>query len=1580
MARTTYRSFATLLRSVFAAALALALAAGAWLPTVAQAAVAPVFTYTSVFSSSEYPVGRLRLVNNDTYSWYNLTQASTSIAGIVSFSSVEAVTIDAADLDGNLGAESQNPEDFVFGGWYTYPGNVLVTTSQVLTKADVDSANNVDASARNATYSVTSFRAYWLHKVGSSTTATYRIRFEGLVENTFADQNAPTTITGTFTGSSKSVDLDSNTGDSSTSTTTVSWPVKAVPDSTNANAKVWDWNWTIRTSLSTISGVWADAGATLTQADVKEFLDREFLAGYATDLANNQYNVTLSPIFIDTYCDVYFFQNTSQASPASTFKARKGYTTIPLYKTLNFPTPNGKKFAGWHASKTAVSSGTTYSSTSDVTASDGESQLFSIAVLSDPPTTTYYLYPVYVDDTGTTGWVVEDGKIYYLVTGTKQKGIKLIDGEWYYLDPTTGELLTGFYDIDGETYYFDPDNGGARAQSGHTRVGSDYYYFDPNHDGAMVRDASKTTNGRTYLYGSNGKMRFGEFYRSDSGDWYYLGADGQVSTGWTNTSKGRRYFDPSDNNIMADDGLLKIGNDWYYFENSTTTEPGGAYAASDFRTVDGKTYYFGSDGKRLGGWQNTDRGRRYFDPTTHVMACDGRLTIANDGTYFFYDDGHYATNEFKDYQGGKTYYGGDGRLVSGWYTTVDGRRYFNPSDNKMACSGKLVIPNDGTYFFYSDGHYATDTFMDDGDSKVYYDANGRQVSGWCQTTLGRRYFNPNDGNRMACNGWLAISSDGTYYFNSDGSYVTSNFVTLGSDKWYCDANGRQVSGWYITPDGRRYFDPNDDNKMARNKWVDIGETRYYFYNDGTYPTDKIETIDGKKYYFYPSGNLMRNMHKTIDGVRYKADADGVLTVDPVFTIKVDNNHYYHWNGAESALYGFRYRTDYKISAELWAKLTQGCTPGEIATLQGLRDMLWGGSCFGVSATMGLVFNNIMSITEMTDSGATCYYNLPVPYTETKCIDVINYFMISQHRDDISYGYISKYYPSVTSSYSNIFGNFSTLHDFLEILVKNPTDEDVRMFTYGYTTGVGHAILAVNVEYDEPNHQYDVWMYDMNTFVPSTGGYYSHFYVKDDFNSFSYEIVGGGGDDGTGYLEDDCGRLGLLSLEQFRHFVPSNVILASPVSPSPVSGDSSGSSSLDDGNMIVCLPSTRPVTITNEAGENLSVERGVVNGTMPIYAEKFIYNDADSQIVVEVKKSKLTVASDEDSFSLFVRDDNNYLSVDASSAEKATLNLDESTVEIIGDNTNFEVGVLTDQNDGEGLVKVAATTTEPVTISKDQTEVVVSTDGELKDVAVTQFNGADSYVLDVDSTHTEDLVVDTSELVEVINELPEDVTEEEKEAAIESLLKSGWSTERDGKRYYENGKAVMGWRWLSTASVDDADWYYFDPAHSGAMAVGWAWDGYAWYLCDTEGHILKGWQWRDGKWYHMATDGSMDTEWLSDSGVWYWMGQDGAMAIGWANDGNNWYYMNADGSMHTGWQLDGRSWYYLNNTWSAGSVGKMTTGWRNIDGTWYYFKDNGAMVADDWVGPYYLTSSGAMARDTWIGPYHVGADGVWDATR
>ena len=318
----------------------------------------------------------------------------------------------------------------------------------------------------------------------------------------------------------------------------------------------------------------------------------------------------------------------------------------------------------------------------------------------------WYYYKNYVKQTG---WV-NDGQSWYYQNqdGTQYKGWLLLNNQYYYLLPSTGQMQTGWVQIDNTWYYLKQD--GTMATEW-LNVDNKWYYLL---NGAMVTGWLRIGTDYYYLRG-DGSMVTG--WRLMDGAYYYFNTDGRLVRGWADID-GERYFFRTDGTMVT--GWQTIDNLLYYFD------PEGGLATK-WEQIDGSWYYFGTDGRMMTGWIQVD-GRYYY------LNTDGKMVTGwqSDGTNWYYMDpssGKMAVG-WKQINGSWYYFNQSGHMITGWLL-IDGKYYYlNPADGKMVANGSYVI-NNVNYTFNQDGVCLNESSMIDGGAagSVYTSPSGTAGTG-----------------------------------------------------------------------------------------------------------------------------------------------------------------------------------------------------------------------------------------------------------------------------------------------------------------------------------------------------------------------------------------------------------------------------------------------------------------------------------------------------------------------------------------------------------------------------------------------------------------------------------------------------------------------------------------------------------------------------------------------------------------------------------------------------------------------------------------------------------------------------------
>ena len=160
------------------------------------------------------------------------------------------------------------------------------------------------------------------------------------------------------------------------------------------------------------------------------------------------------------------------------------------------------------------------------------------------------------------------------------------------------------------------------------------------------------------------------------------------------------------NGIVKYFGLTKgqwvqEGDKWKYKEN-------GVFVVSDWRSINGREYYFNKSGYRVTGWENIGGKEYYFMPEGYMWT--GWASFG--GTkYYFMPEGYMWTG-WASFGGERYYFDGNGRMIEGVYT-VEGIQYqFNSKGILIGeCSKYYMIEgatettiNQMINYYQSSGH------------------------------------------------------------------------------------------------------------------------------------------------------------------------------------------------------------------------------------------------------------------------------------------------------------------------------------------------------------------------------------------------------------------------------------------------------------------------------------------------------------------------------------------------------------------------------------------------------------------------------------------------------------------------------------------------------------------------------------------------------------------------------------------------------------------------------------------------------------------------------------------------------------
>lgn len=581
---------------------------------------------------------------------------------------------------------------------------------------------------------------------------------------------------------------------------------------------------------------------------------------------------------------------------------------------------------------------------------------------------------------------------------------------------------------------------------------------------------------------------------------------------------------------------------------------------------------------------------------------------------------------------------------------------------------------------------------------------------------------------------------------------------------------------------------------------------YYFKGTIDTDTNNIE-IRGYEWISYPvqydnftfitlKGHL-DVLNKTISGSseegiwEMKAIDYSENAFDSGFEIGEDSNCFRHSSQSGNIYNGFIGLKNYKLDDYYYRQLIKNRSEGEVNQLKRNIDSEWGGSCYGIAATMGLLFENKISLKDLADSSNPYnYYTLGYPVIDgklTKLGNVINFYQLSQYYFNFDYSVISETYKNNAFNFYNWNENDDSLSVFLKKLVDNASRN--RLLLFGYSVkGSGHAILVTGCNYDNASNQFIIKMFDENSVDNNYDGRYSYMTIDKDYTSFRYK-------DDNGHVLSNDSYLN-MSIQDFDTVANYFVTHDTPVI---------------NGQSLISVSAGGGFRATNDKGEYLEYDGLNYSGSLPIYNVSASYSgDHDLISFTTDDFESLSFTNIDNTLDIQICDSDDYLSLSGYNLTEAKLTFDEG-IELKGNDCSFEAYVSTDNiSDSEkGLIKIDAKAKSDVSIRNKDLIVSVDSNDKLEDINTTSIIGNNAY---------EKTINDTDHLS--INAL-DDV--------------NGFFKDSDNKvKYFENGKIAESITEVKYDQISN-NWY---NVVKGVVTAGptIAKNSYGWWYIDEDGKV------------------------------------------------------------------------------------------------------------------------------------------------
>ena len=274
--------------------------------------------------------------------------------------------------------------------------------------------------------------------------------------------------------------------------------------------------------------------------------------------------------------------------------------------------------------------------------------------------------------------------------------------------------------------------------------------------------------------------------------------------------------------VLADDA---DSEGWQFVqENGRTYYKKGDIKETDWRVIDGKTYYFDHvSGEMVVGWQYIpfpSKGST-IGPYPNGIRLEG---FPKSEWYYFDKNG-----VLQEYVGWKELDAKDSLNVGKKY----GELFEGPEVLKLA------------YYYFNQDHSLKTGWLYDQSNWYYLAKTGNSGN----KNLG--------GERRA--GWI---NDGSawYYLDLETGIMQTGWKQIGNKWYYLRSSGAMTTGWY--QEGSTWYYLDAENGDMKTGWQYLGNKWYYLSSSGAMATGWFQ-VGSKWYYAYSSGALAVNT--TVDG-------------------------------------------------------------------------------------------------------------------------------------------------------------------------------------------------------------------------------------------------------------------------------------------------------------------------------------------------------------------------------------------------------------------------------------------------------------------------------------------------------------------------------------------------------------------------------------------------------------------------------------------------------------------------------------------------------------------------------------------
>ena len=432
--------------------------------------------------------------------------------------------------------------------------------------------------------------------------------------------------------------------------------------------------------------------------------------------------------------------------------------------------------------------------------------------------------------------------------------------------------------------YYTNENG--ELAKGITKINDQFYHFDKE-SGMLIKQAGWIDEGEKKYYSNADGVLYVNQFISFGSTKYYMGEDGSVQKGIVKANDGNYYHMDEESGILVKKaGWLEKDGKRYYANAE------GRLYRNQFISFGSTKYYMGEDGSVQKGIVKANDGNYYhMDEESGILVKKAGWLEKDGKRYYANAEGRLYRNQFISFGSTKYYMGEDGSVQKGIVKANDGNYYHMDEESGILVKKAGWLEKDGKrYYANAEGRLYRNQFISFGSTKYYMGEDGSVQKGIVKANDGNYYhMDEESGILVKKAGWL--EKDGKrYYANAEGRLYRNQFISFGSQYYYCTGDASIVQGkkypvkgvlytfdkngvMQITPgwgeyNGKKYY-INPSTGFPYKGWITFGQTSYYADSNGLLVSG-WQKINGYSYYFYPSNYVMAR-NTTINGKRIGQD-------------------------------------------------------------------------------------------------------------------------------------------------------------------------------------------------------------------------------------------------------------------------------------------------------------------------------------------------------------------------------------------------------------------------------------------------------------------------------------------------------------------------------------------------------------------------------------------------------------------------------------------------------------------------------------------------------------------------------------